>query len=181
MKIRPLILLLLLLTSYLSLYAQTTQTISADSLDYRKDSNSYLLVLKAGQPVIASLNAFMAKEKLPGAYFTGIGAVKNTEVAYYNIDQRKYVYKKFPGSMEVLAFNGNLGYFDNQPIVHPHITLGAPDYTVHGGHLKEAEVSLVLEIFITPVSKKIEREWNDHFPELRTMKPVKDSTQVPGR
>src|ERR1700743_1295569 len=109
--------------------AKPNQPVKAADLDYRKDGNGYLLVLKAGQPVVASLNAFMEQEKLPGAYFTGIGAVKNVEVAYYNIGSKKYVYKKFPSSMEVLSLNGNIGYFENHPIVHPHIALADSNYT----------------------------------------------------
>jgi len=179
MKISSFLYCATLLFIGLSASAQTpaisTKPITAADLDYRKDGNSYLLVLKVGQPVVASLNAFMEKEKLPGAYFTGIGAVKNAEVAYYNIEKKKYVYKKFAPSMEVLSLNGNLGYFENKPVVHPHIAMAASDYTVHGGHLKEAEVSLILEIFITPLTKPITREWNKDFPELRTMLPVRDS------
>lgn len=158
--------------------AQTTtmppKQITAADLDYRKDGNNYLLVLKRGQPLIASLNAFMEKEKLPGASISGIGAVQNTEVAYYDLETKKYKYQRFEGSMEVLALQGNLGYFENKPIVHSHITLAGPDYTVHGGHVKEAIVSLILEIFITPTTKPITREWNKDFPELRTMKTIRD-------
>ncbi len=153
--------------------AQTT-TVTAADLDYRKDGNGYLLVLKRGQPLIASLNAFMEKEKLPGASISGIGAVQDAEVAYYDINAKAYKYKKFEGSMEVLSLQGNIGYFENKPIVHPHITLGASDFTVHGGHVKEAIVSLILEIFITPTTKPITREWNKEFPGLRTMKTVRE-------
>jgi uncharacterized protein len=169
--------IILLFISF-SLAAQSTtgtpSVINADSLDYRKDGNNYLLVLRRGQPLIASLVAFMAKEKLPGASISGIGAVQNTEVAYYDIVEKKYKYKKFEGSMEVLALQGNLGYFENKPIVHAHITLAGPDYTVYGGHVKEATVSLILEIFITPTTKPITREWNKEFPELRTMKTIRE-------
>jgi predicted DNA-binding protein with PD1-like motif len=168
----------LLLFVSLGLSAQTTtvtpKPITAADLDYRKDGNNYLLVLKRGQPLIASLNAFMEKEKLPGASISGIGAVQNTEVAYYDLEAKKYKYQKFEGSMEVLALQGNLGYFEGKPIVHSHITLAGPDYTVHGGHVKEAIVSLILEIFITPTTKPITREWNKDFPELRTMKTIRD-------
>ncbi|MFC4232666.1 PPC domain-containing DNA-binding protein [Parasediminibacterium paludis] len=143
-------------------------------LDYRKDGNGYLLVLKSGQPVIASLNAFMAKEKLPGASITAIGAVKAVTVAYYNIDEKRYVYQTFNPSMEVISLTGNLGYFENKPIVHSHIALAGPDYKLYGGHLKEATVSLILEIFITPTTKPITREWNKDFPEIRTMTPMKE-------
>jgi predicted DNA-binding protein with PD1-like motif len=150
----------------------TNRKITADSLNYRKDGNGYLLVLKRGQPVIASLMALMEKEKLPGASISGIGAVQHTELAYYNLEQKRYQYTKFEPSMEVLSLNGNIGYFENKPVVHAHIALAGSDYTVHGGHLKEADVSLILEIFITATTKPITREWNKEFPELRTMKPL---------
>lgn len=152
----------------------TPAAITAADLDYRKDGNNYLLVLKRGQSVIASLTAFMEKEKLPGASISGIGAVQNVEVAYYDLETKKYKYKKFEPSMEVLSLNGNLGYFENKPIVHAHIALAGPDYTVHGGHVKEAVVSLILEIFITPTTKPITREWNKEFPELRTMTSMRE-------
>ena len=159
------------------LSAQVTgadKPVSAADLDYRKDGNNYLLVLKAGQPLIASLTAFMEKERLPGASLSGIGAVKNVEVAYYDIQAQKYKYHTFKPSMEVLSLNGNMGYFQNKPIVHAHVALADSSYTVHGGHVKEAEVSLILEIFITPTSKPITREWNTKFPELRTMTTLRD-------
>lgn len=152
-------------------FAQTN-TVDAAQLDYRKDGDGYLLVLKRGQPVIASLMAFVEKEKLSGAMIQGIGAVQNAEVAYYNIDQKKYEYKKFELSMEVLSLKGNLGHIDGKPVVHAHVVLGGPDFNAYGGHLKEAEVSLILEVFITPTKKPIERELNNEFNELRTMKTL---------
>ncbi|MGN6352680.1 MAG: PPC domain-containing DNA-binding protein [Parafilimonas sp.] len=167
------LLTLFLLFSTSALVAQTAE-VDVAALDYRKDGSNYLLVLKKGQPVIASLNAFMEKEKLPGASFTGVGAVLNPEVAYYDINTKHYNYKKFKGSMEVLSLVGNIGWFEDKSIVHTHINMGAPDFTVHGGHLREAEVSLILEVFIVPTEKKILRENNSEFPELRTMKTVKE-------
>jgi len=171
---------LILLTMFAAFSASaqavtTPKTITAEELDYRKDGNNYLLVLKRGQPLIASLTAFMQKEKLPGASLSGIGAVEKIEIAYYDLVGKKYKYKKFEPSMEVLALTGNVGYFENKPIVHAHIALGGPDFMVHGGHVKEAEVSLILEIFITPTTKPITREWNKDFPELKTMTTVRDN------
>ncbi len=76
--------------------------------------------------------------------------------------------------MEVLSLNGNLGTFEGAPIVHAHITLGDSDYVVRGGHVKEAVVSLILEITIVPTTKPITREWNKEFDELRTMTKVRE-------
>ena len=173
------IILIVLLIVSLHLSAQVADTakpkaITAADLDYRKDNGNYLLVLRRGQPVMASLVAFMAKEKLLGASISAIGAVENAEVAYYDVKAKHYKYTKFEPSMEVLSLNGNMGYFDNKPMVHAHISMADSNYTVHGGHLKEATVSLILEVFITPTSKPITREWNKDFPELRTMKTIKE-------
>jgi predicted DNA-binding protein with PD1-like motif len=171
-------LLLCLLTGFTANAQQTVsppqKPITAAELDYRKDGNNYLLDLKRGQPVIASLAAFMEKEKLAGASISGIGAVEHIEIAYYDIVTKKYKYKKFEPSMEVLSLTGNIGYFENKPIVHAHVALADSNYTVHGGHLKEAQVSLILEIFIVPTTKPITREWNKDFPELRTMTVVRE-------
>ena len=165
-----LVLATILITSLSVHAAEPTYAAAAPTeLDYRKDNNSYLLVLKPGQKVMESLMAFMEKEKLPGAQFTAIGAVKNTEVAYYNLETKTYQPKKFEASGEVLSLNGSLGYFDNKPVAHAHIALAGPDFTVYGGHLREAEVSLVLEIFITPTSERIVRELNTDFPGLKTI------------
>lgn len=177
MNLKFLFALIIVLGICCRLSAQVTgadKPVSAADLDYRKDGNNYLLVLKAGQPLIASLTAFMEKERLSGASLSGIGAVKNVEVAYYDIQAQKYKYHTFKPSMEVLSLNGNMGYFQNKPIVHAHVALADSSYTVHGGHVKEAEVSLILEIFITPTSKPITREWNTKFPELRTMTTLRD-------
>lgn len=153
----------------------TLQKITAANLDYRKNGSNYLLVLKRGQSLIATLNAFMEKDKFPGASISGIGAVHHTEIGYYNMETQKYQYKRFEPSMEVLSLQGNLGYFQNKPIVHAHIALGWPDYAMFGGHVKETEVSLILEIFITPTTNTITREWNENFAELRTMMPVSEN------
>jgi predicted DNA-binding protein with PD1-like motif len=179
MPIKYLCFLLIVACSAYQVTAQDTIKQPSNSqmhteLDYRKDGNGYLLVLKRGQPVIASLNIFMAKEKLPGASIAAIGAVKEVTVAYYNIEEKRYVYQTFNPSMEVISLTGNLGYFENKPIVHSHIALAGPDYKLFGGHLKEATVSLILEIFITPTTKPITREWNKDFPEIKTMTPMKE-------
>lgn len=142
---------------------------AATELQYRKDGGGYLLVLKPGQKVIESLIAFMDKEKLPGASITAIGAVKNADIAYYDIATKQYKRHIFESSCEVVSLSGSLGYFNDKPVVHAHVALAGPDYLVHGGHVFEAEVSLVLEVFITPTTQRIVRQLNSEFPSLRTI------------
>ncbi|EQB30555.1 PPC domain-containing DNA-binding protein [Sphingobium ummariense] len=153
--------------------AAPAAAVTAADLDYRKDGTGYLLVLHRGQPVVASLNAIIEKERIPGALISGIGAVEKAEVAYYDLNAKRYRTTVFEPSMEVLSLSGNLGTLDGKPIVHPHVVLGGPDFNAHGGHLREATVSLILEIFIIPTAEPITRELSKDFPELRTMKPLR--------
>jgi uncharacterized protein len=141
----------------------------ATTLNYRKTAGGFLLVLDSGQKVIQSLMELMKAEQIQGANFNAIGALRNTEIAYYSLEKKAYVPKKFEAPAEVVAFSGNLGWTDHQPIVHAHVALAGTDYKVFGGHLKEAEVSLTLEIFITTVPFKIERADNKNFPGVKTI------------
>ena len=43
------------------------------------------------------------------------------------------------------------------------MTLGRSDFSLVGGHLFEATVSVTLEVFVTPTSKRLERELDQRF------------------
>lgn len=148
-----------------------TQVFAETQVKYRKDKDNYLIVLQAGQDFIEAMKAFISKEKIIGAHFTAIGAVKNVQIAYYDIDKQDYKLSPiFEASAEVLSLSGSLGTIDKRPIVHPHIAFSGPDYGLKGGHLMKATTSLILEIFVMPTTKPIERELNKEFNGIRTIK-----------
>lgn len=140
---------------------------ASPSVSHRKEGKNYLVVLKSGQKVIESLSAFMEEVKLPGATFTAIGGVKNVNIGYYNLKTNIYQPKTFKKEYELLSLIGNIGYFDKKPIVHAHISISGDDYKTYGGHLLEAEVTVTLEVLITPTLKPLIREMSTEFPNAK--------------
>lgn len=158
-------------TALLITLAMGTQGLAETQVKYRKDKDKYLIVLQAGQDFLEAMTAFVKKEKIVGAHFTAIGALKNIQVAYYDLEKQEYKLSVlFETSAEVLSLSGSMGTIDNKPVVHAHLAFSGPDYGVKGGHLMKATTSLILEIFVTPTTKPIERELNREFKSIKTIK-----------
>jgi predicted DNA-binding protein with PD1-like motif len=114
-------------------------------------NNSWLIVLDKDQPVLQVLTQIVTENKIQGGHITGIGAVKNVELGFYELHKKDYIRKKFENDdYELIALNGNISIKDDAPYVHAHTALGKSDFSVFGGHLFEADVAVTAEIYITP-------------------------------
>jgi hypothetical protein len=66
---------------------------------------------------------------------------------------------KKTGPFEVLTLEGNILPAGNQLIPHIHITIGAHDGSILGGHLDRAIVYTTLELFLAEIrDSKVEKE-----------------------
>lgn len=123
----------------------------------------YQLVLDRGDFVVESLTEFAREEGICAASFTGLGAVKDTTVGYYDLSSREYRFMDYTADHEVVALVGNIALVDGEPFVHAHITLGDRDMRLVGGHLKEATVAVTLEISLTACAEPLERSLNEEI------------------
>lgn len=89
---------------------------------------------------------FSSAHDVGGGSISGIGAMKRTRIAFFDVVAKEYLDKEFDEQMEVLALVGNVALHDDKPIVHAHITLGRADYSVLGGHLRYGIVRPTLEV-----------------------------------
>ena len=60
--------------------------------------------------------------------------------------------------VEVASLVGDIALLDGKPMVHMHCVVALPDGTTRGGHILDAHVSPLLEVFVTtdptPLLKK---------------------------
>ncbi len=117
----------------------------------------YLVVLELGEEIIASLTRFAEQQKILSGAITGIGAVEKTTLAYYDLDQKKYLQQEFPDRMELVSLNGNFASLNGKPFAHLHGVVSGRDYVAHGGHLMRATIAATGEIFITVTDNAIMR------------------------
>jgi uncharacterized protein len=124
-------------------------------------TKTYALVLSQGDDVWTALVVFANDQKVQSARFSAIGAVRDPEVAWFDVGRREYKAMTFREQMEVLSLSGDVTLgADGRPIVHTHVALARSDGAVWGGHLLGATVSPTLEVFVTaypvPLQKRLD-------------------------
>ncbi|MBV9159092.1 MAG: DNA-binding protein [Candidatus Kaiserbacteria bacterium] len=129
----------------------------------RKTEQGYLLRLEKGESVIATLTDFCEKQGIQAGFFHGLGAVKNTVIGYYPLEKKEYVFETHPEDREVASMTGNIALVDGKPFIHLHAVLSACEARLGtiGGHVKETEVAVTLEIFLTRFGESVSRAMND--------------------
>jgi predicted DNA-binding protein with PD1-like motif len=125
-------------------------------------AKTYLLEFHTGQEVMKGLLAFARKHGLVAGHLTGIGAISDAVIGYFDPQTKTYLRIHEKGQAEVLSLTGNLALYDNEPFFHVHVALGLRDGSTRGGHLFEATVRPTVEVVLTayprPVRRKIDTE-----------------------
>jgi predicted DNA-binding protein with PD1-like motif len=122
------------------------------------DSKTYLLVFHTGQEVMKGLLAFARKQGSAAGHLTGIGAVTNTVIGYFDPQTKTYERNHEDGQAEVLSLTGNLARFGSEPFFHVHVALGLRDGAARGGHLFEAIARPTVEVVLTTYPKPVRRK-----------------------
>jgi hypothetical protein len=69
---------------------------------------------------------------------------------------------RIDGFAEITSLAGDITLYNNNPVVHAHISMATEDGLVHGGHLLEAFISPTLQLMMTvepaPLFKKMDSE-----------------------
>jgi uncharacterized protein len=126
-------------------------------LIYEGPQRTFAVVFDQGDEVVANLLTFARAQGLAAAGFTGLGALSQAVLGYF--DWQKKDYRRIPidEQVEVLNLTGNIALADGEPKLHPHIVVGKSDGSAHGGHLLEAHVRPTLEVIVTESPKQLER------------------------
>ena len=122
------------------------------------DAKTYLLEFRTGQEVMKGLLAFARKYKLVAGHLTGIGAISDAVVGYFDPQKKAYLRIHEKGQQEVLSLTGNLALNNDEPFFHVHTVLGLRDGSTRGGHLFEATVRPTVEVVLTTYPKAVRRK-----------------------
>jgi uncharacterized protein len=125
----------------------------------------YVLVLEAGDELMAEVKAFAERERLRAAEFTGIGAVSSAKLAAFDPDKRDYVDIADPGQTELVSLNGRITLpRDADPAdppserqLHVHCVLSREDGATIGGHVFELVIRPTCEVFVAESTEYVPR------------------------
>jgi len=129
-------------------------------MEIKKDGSCYFIRLNRGEDPLESLILFAKEHKIRSGSFTGIGAVEDPTIGYYDFEKRIYLRTELKGDWEVANLTGNLTILEGEPFPHPHVVLSDPEGNVRGGHLFGGKVSLTVEIAVQSYSFEMERQFD---------------------
>jgi predicted DNA-binding protein with PD1-like motif len=123
---------------------------------------TFVLVLVAGEPVMAGLDAFATAQKVSAAAVTAIGGFSEATLGFFDLAERKYLEIPVREQTEVLSLVGDIGRDDDgQVALHAHVVLGLPDGTTRGGHLLAGTVRPTLEVMVTESPGELRRTYRE--------------------
>jgi uncharacterized protein len=126
----------------------------------QKKNNLVFGRIEKGEEIVSSFKEICKKYQIKSGFISGLGAVENVQIAYYNIEEKQYHHKQLKGDYEIVSLSGTISIFNDEPHVHLHIALGDEEFNVSGGHLDHGIVSLTCEFMITVFDAGIERKYD---------------------
>ena len=126
-----------------------------------KTGAGYLLRLDLDEEIMETLLSFVKKEGIQGGSITGIGAVKNTTLGFFDLHRKQYDRHEFPDDMELVSLSGNITWFEGEPMIHAHVVLGGEDMVARGGHLFSSQIAVTGEFFLVTNERRVERTRNE--------------------
>lgn len=130
-------------------------------MQFLKTQENYIIRLEKGEKIIEEMTSLCENENILTGYFSGIGAVLSAEVAFYDLDNKKYLSKNLEEPHEITSLTGNVAVIKDRPFIHAHCVLSNKKFECMGGHLKEAVVGATCEIYLFKESIKIKRKLDE--------------------
>ncbi|MFZ2593508.1 MAG: PPC domain-containing DNA-binding protein [Minisyncoccia bacterium] len=122
---------------------------------------TYMLRLIKDEKVHDTIINFCIQEKIYSGTFSAIGAIKNVELGYYDLEKRAYFWKQYPHDVEVVSLMGNITLVNEVPFLHIHTTISDTENSTYGGHLNSAEVAVTLEVRLDAFVGVLHRELDE--------------------
>ncbi|MBX3526057.1 MAG: DNA-binding protein [Rhodoblastus sp.] len=125
----------------------------------QKGQATYVIVLQAGDEVIAALQGFVDSEEISAAQFSAIGAFSRATLRYFDWRTKSYEDNPVTEQVEVAALNGDVALApDGSRALHIHTVLGRRDGSALAGHLGEGHVRPTLEIVLREMPRHLHKK-----------------------
>ncbi len=109
----------------------------------------FVLRLDPGDEVIHSLAEFADQEGIDAGHVTGLGSVEKITLGFLDPEAQEYVRRRFEEPMEVAQLTGTISVEGDRHFVHLHAVVAPRELLAYGGHVHDATVGAVMELFVT--------------------------------
>jgi uncharacterized protein len=126
-------------------------------LGQQPSGRSYAVVFDLGDDVVDRLQHFLIAERIESATLYGLGGFHRTTLAYYDMEEKRYLPIEVNEQVEVLSFIGNVARYQEKPRLHAHCVVGHRDGRTTGGHLLAGVVRPTLELMLDEIAVGLQR------------------------
>jgi predicted DNA-binding protein with PD1-like motif len=130
-------------------------------MEHREVDGGYVVRLVRGEEIVSSLAEFAVNVNLKSGFVIGLGAIRDVELGYYDVEEREYVRKVFEGDFELINMTGNFAMLDGRPFLHAHMTIADSGCHPYAGHVFTATVAVTGEFFVMSTGREISRKPDD--------------------
>ena len=125
---------------------------------YSKTASGFLMVLREGDDVIASIENLVKEQQILSGNFTGIGFASEVTFGFFDFNQKKFNPKTF-NKVEMGSLTGSVAWSEERPSLHIHGVATDDKFNAYGGHILALKVGTgSMEIYITVNQEKLERK-----------------------
>ena len=130
-------------------------------MKYKIEKEKILISLDPGDKINENLEKVAVLESLQSAWISGIGAISDIEIGYFEPAKKDYDHRKFEGEFELISLLGNISLKEGKHFAHTHITFSDTMYRVYGGHLFDAKITAAGEFLMTKSEIPLQRKFNE--------------------
>lgn len=142
-------------------------------MEYILNKDKGIIRIDKDESLFDSILQVANQEQWQAAHFSGIGALKEVELGFYQLEQKTYDRKLFKSNAELLSLEGNLCFNQGERFLHLHAILSDQNFACFGGHLFSAKVAVTCEVNVRVFDAEIERKPNSEIGlSLLTFCPV---------
>jgi predicted DNA-binding protein with PD1-like motif len=91
--------------------------------------------LDKGVEIVNGLFSILKQHAITSGSISGIGALSEAEIGYFNTGTKAYEKISFKENLEIVSLKGNISQKANEVFPHLHAVLSKHDFSAIGGHL----------------------------------------------
>lgn len=122
-------------------------------------SPTFKVTFGTGDELLAGLTEFAEKNHIASAHITGIGGLLTATLGWGDPSVGAMKKIAIDRKCELVSLLGNISSRNGHPYVHLHAIVSFSDGSTQGGHLIEAHVDPLAEIFIVTTDQPTQKYW----------------------
>jgi len=154
--------ILFFITAYLLISTTMhAQNLKGQGWTARKVDSSYIVSIDDKASILGSLTDFVTSQHITAGEISGIGALNEATLRFFDPATKKYNDKTFSEQLEMSNLSGNISEAEGKPLLHLHASLGRRDYTALAGHLQDGKIRGAGEFCIYPINSRVVKVKNE--------------------